>query len=76
MNRSRKWVADSIAQLVRENDGLYPRDQNVWFPTDQEALMNATLADMNPLLEFYRLETGGKSAEKCQRLKQFLQVIL
>jgi hypothetical protein len=76
MNRSRKRSADSIEQLVREDDGLYPRDQNVWFPTDEEALANATREAMNPLLNFYRLPTGGTLPDKRQRLKQFLQVIL
>ena len=76
MNRSRKRSADSIEQLVREDDGLYPRDQNVWFPADEEALANATRGAMNPLLNFYRLPTGGTLPDKRQRLKQFLQVIL
>ena len=76
MNRSRRRTTDSIKQLVRVDDGLYPRDHNVWFPTDQEALMTATHADADQLLEFYGLAIGGSLSDKHQRLEHFLQAIM
>jgi hypothetical protein len=74
MNRSIKSNSDPIQMLVRVNDGQTPGQQipAVWFPTDQNAIMDATDNQLSALLEFYDQHPIGTMQNNRNQLKRFL----
>jgi exonuclease VII large subunit len=78
MNRARKISEEPIEMLVRVDDGQMPAQQDpaIWFPTEQNDLMNATGNQFSDLLAFYGLDPDGTMTDKQNRLKRFLGVTL
>jgi hypothetical protein len=78
MNRSRKINEQPIEMLVRVDDGQMPDQQDppVWFPIDQNNLMNATSNQLSALLIFYGQGPAIHKQDKQNQLKRFLGVTL
>jgi hypothetical protein len=73
MNRSRKSNAETIEKVVRVEDGHMPNPP-MWFPADQNALMIASVIQIEALLQFYGQDPIGLKAQKQIQLKNFLGV--
>jgi hypothetical protein len=78
MNRSRVHTYQQIEMVVRVDDGQMPNQQepSIWFPKDQNELIDVAEHQISALLEFYGQDPGGTRTEKEDRLKEFLGVVL
>jgi hypothetical protein len=71
-----RTVSNEITPMSRQVVGGFPADHVVWYPNDSMAILNATRANLDALLEFYGLATGGNVGLKRQRLRTFLGISL
>ena len=75
-NYARRTTRCVITVLMRVSDGQTPRDENLWFPADQNKLFCATRVQVDPLLAFYGLDLDGNLQEKRNRLAEHLGVVV
>jgi hypothetical protein len=79
-NRSRRNDTDRIQPLIRLADGQLPvaphLNNGVVFPANQIVLQAMTEAEIDVLLTFYALPTGGTVNAKLIRLMQHLGMTL